>query len=603
MAAKGVMAMAKCLLVTFLIYLPILCSSGTLVGFSYDARKERDIDAAVFSFIERNNIPPSQFRIFASNHGALLDSLSNTGISVDLLLSHSQAKTLLKSRFPNHLPLAKVTSIVLAGLSKMDLFSLLPTLNTIQSTLKNSDVRISAMFSLPCLESLNKSEKKEMRRILWFIQEVQSFIVVETQVDGELSMGDAFVDHVFQRAVTACKTLHHPAIPLVLNVRSSVVPSGVEISEFSERVMDAIEKHSEIKKRISAIFVEILPIAEDVQKSLSWEKEMIFPSSHRQLFNYEVHDAVTPVTNPATTSPITVPSTNPSPGVITVPATNPVTVLPTNPTTPITVPSTNPDVTPVTAPGMNPLPTPITNTPLAPVTNPVTSPTTVPVTSPVTNPVTTYPPAGGVPSTTPVTNPGTDPVSPAVSGQSWCVAKSGSLDSALQAALDYACGIGGADCSVIQVSGSCYNPNSLQAHASYAFNSYYQKNPVPTSCDFDGTATLVNINPSTGTCVYPSSSLTSGVNPASTFGGATGTGTGAGTSTGTGAGVGFIPGAGIGAVPGPGSVLNTNNSAGSSTVFGSDTPTGSNGHSIHHPVCWTLFLSVVATACITGNIC
>lgn len=486
--------------VAFVVVVVVAVSfSETLVGFSYDARKVRDIDAAVYSFIERNNIPPSQFRIFASNHGALLDSLSNTDISVDLLLSHSQAKTLPKSRSSSHLPLVKITSIVLAGFSKTDLFSLLPTLNTFQSTVKNSDVKVSAMFSLPCLESLNKSEKEEMRRIMWFIQEVQSFIVVETQVDGELSMGDSFVDHVIQRAVTACKTLHHPAIPLVLNVKSSVVPSGVEISEFSKRVMDAIEKHSEIKKRISAIFVEILPITEDLQKRLRWEKEMIFPSSHRQLFNYEIHDTVTPVTNPATTSPITVPSTNPSPGVITVPATNPDTVLPTNPTTPITVPSTNPDATPITAPGMNPLPTPITNTPLAPITNPtnpVTSPTTVPVTTPVTNPVTTYPPAGGVPSTTPVTSPGTDPVSPAVSGQTWCVAKSGTLDSALQAALDYACGIGGADCSVIQVSGSCYNPNSLQAHASYAFNSYYQKNPVPTSCDFGGTATLVNINPS-----------------------------------------------------------------------------------------------------------
>jgi hypothetical protein len=104
------------------------------------------------------------------------------------------------------------------------------------------------------------------------------------------------------------------------------------------------------------------------------------------------------------------------------------------------------------------------------------------------------PAIGSTPPTVPVTTPVT---APAASGQqSWCVAKAGSAKAALQDALDYACGIGGADCSPIQPSGSCYYPNTLEAHASYAFNSYYQKNPAPTSCDFGGAAMLANANPS-----------------------------------------------------------------------------------------------------------
>ncbi|VAH61946.1 unnamed protein product [Triticum turgidum subsp. durum] len=78
--------------------------------------------------------------------------------------------------------------------------------------------------------------------------------------------------------------------------------------------------------------------------------------------------------------------------------------------------------------------------------------------------------------------------------------------SALQVALDYACGYSGVDCSAIQTGGSCFNPDTIHDHASYAFNSYYQKNPLPTSCDFGGTATITTTDPSSGSCQYPASS-------------------------------------------------------------------------------------------------
>lgn len=83
-----------------------------------------------------------------------------------------------------------------------------------------------------------------------------------------------------------------------------------------------------------------------------------------------------------------------------------------------------------------------------------------------------------------------------VSGASWCIASPSASPTALQVALDYACGYGGADCSAIQSGGSCYNPNTLRDHASFAFNSYYQKDPIPSSCNFGGTAVTTNSDPS-----------------------------------------------------------------------------------------------------------
>ncbi|KAH7836044.1 hypothetical protein Vadar_032253 [Vaccinium darrowii] len=238
---------------------------------------------------------------------------------------------------------------------------------------------------------------------------------------------------------------------------------------------------------------EVSPLKLFQQKELKPEAKQ---NSHRpflQSYRTTQHDTVYPATTPVTVYPDNIPTATPT--IVTVPSTNPESA-------PVTVPSTNPvsSTNPVNAP--------------VPVTNPVTTPSTVPGAQPVTNPVTTNPaPTTGVPATTPVTNPVPPPAttgSPAaVPGQGWCVAKSGVPESTLQAALDYACGIGGADCSAIQQGSSCYNPISLQNHASYAFNSYYQKNPVQTSCDFGGAATITNTNPSTGTCIYPSSSSSS----------------------------------------------------------------------------------------------
>nr|XP_043622584.1 PLASMODESMATA CALLOSE-BINDING PROTEIN 4-like [Erigeron canadensis] len=106
----------------------------------------------------------------------------------------------------------------------------------------------------------------------------------------------------------------------------------------------------------------------------------------------------------------------------------------------------------------------------------------------------------------------TGPSGPSSSGGSWCIASPSASETSLQVALDYACGYGGADCSAIQPGATCYNPNTVRDHASYAFNAYYQKNPAPTSCSFGGVAQLTTTDPSSGSCHF-AASRSSGMTP------------------------------------------------------------------------------------------
>ncbi|KAG5029462.1 hypothetical protein AAZX31_05G143700 [Glycine max] len=97
-----------------------------------------------------------------------------------------------------------------------------------------------------------------------------------------------------------------------------------------------------------------------------------------------------------------------------------------------------------------------------------------------------------------------------VEANTWCVARSNAGYGALKSGLDFACSHG-ADCRAIQPGGSCFNPNTIQNHASYAFDSYYQRNGKnPGACNFGGAATIAVSDPSFGRCVYPPSSSTDG---------------------------------------------------------------------------------------------
>lgn len=88
----------------------------------------------------------------------------------------------------------------------------------------------------------------------------------------------------------------------------------------------------------------------------------------------------------------------------------------------------------------------------------------------------------------------------------FCIAKPNADSKKLQDGLNWACGTGRANCSAIQQGEPCYFPDTLENHASYAYNDYYQKqHGMGGTCDFDGTATLATKDPSHGSCVFTGS--------------------------------------------------------------------------------------------------
>eukprot|EP00249_Psilotum_nudum_P037038 c9342_g1_i1 orf=299-1777(-) len=107
-------------------------------------------------------------------------------------------------------------------------------------------------------------------------------------------------------------------------------------------------------------------------------------------------------------------------------------------------------------------------------------------------------------------------------GSTWCIALPGASNDSLATGLDWACGPGNADCGPIQAGQPCYQPDTYENHASYAYNSYYQRSGDNTAaCNFSGTAMITTSNPSYGSCVFSSDSLSSngtiiGSNPSAT---------------------------------------------------------------------------------------
>lgn len=92
----------------------------------------------------------------------------------------------------------------------------------------------------------------------------------------------------------------------------------------------------------------------------------------------------------------------------------------------------------------------------------------------------------------------------------FCVARKGADVSSLQDGLNWACGPGQANCSSIQSGQPCYMPDTIENHASFAYNDYYQRmRSVGGTCDFSGTGVITMVDPSYGSCVFTGSTNSS----------------------------------------------------------------------------------------------
>ncbi|GMI93537.1 hypothetical protein like AT4G09090 [Hibiscus trionum] len=91
-------------------------------------------------------------------------------------------------------------------------------------------------------------------------------------------------------------------------------------------------------------------------------------------------------------------------------------------------------------------------------------------------------------------------------GRSWCVAKPSTEDATLSSNIKSACdelGSMGLNCSQIQQTGACYEPETLINHASFVMNSYYQAySRQEHACYFANSGLITVSDPSYGNCQY-----------------------------------------------------------------------------------------------------
>ncbi|KAL8228247.1 hypothetical protein R6Q57_015831 [Mikania cordata] len=80
--------------------------------------------------------------------------------------------------------------------------------------------------------------------------------------------------------------------------------------------------------------------------------------------------------------------------------------------------------------------------------------------------------------------------------EDWCIADEQTPEDELQRAMVWACE-NGADCSKIETNQPCFEPNTIKDHASFAFNSYFQRMKAKgATCYFNSAALVTDLDPS-----------------------------------------------------------------------------------------------------------
>lgn len=95
------------------------------------------------------------------------------------------------------------------------------------------------------------------------------------------------------------------------------------------------------------------------------------------------------------------------------------------------------------------------------------------------------------------------PDSRAADVRRWCVPKPAADEMVLQVNIDFVCGQVGIDCAAIRPGGICFEPDTVQAHAAYAMDLYFQSNGQQVfDCDFGQTGVVTTVDPSYGSCKF-----------------------------------------------------------------------------------------------------
>ncbi|KAH0436317.1 hypothetical protein IEQ34_026421 [Dendrobium chrysotoxum] len=85
--------------------------------------------------------------------------------------------------------------------------------------------------------------------------------------------------------------------------------------------------------------------------------------------------------------------------------------------------------------------------------------------------------------------------------KTWCVANPSTKEAELQNNIEFVCSR--LDCSLIQIGGLCFVPETNISHASVAMNLYYQfMGRNSWNCHFGGSGLIVATDPSYDACKY-----------------------------------------------------------------------------------------------------